>query len=68
MQAVCIMADRHPQKLAEVLRALYDAFWVQRRQMWHRDGFQAVFEEVLGAEIGHEIVQAVTFDRLTRGL
>ena len=65
MRAVCVVADGYPDRISDVLKGLYAAFWVERRQIWDSEGgFGPIFEEVLwaggvGGGGGGDVVEAV---------
>lgn len=59
-QALCVVSVRHPEQLPDLIEVLEEAFWVGRKQLFSRDVFQPVFEQVLGAEKGREVVESVS--------
>ena len=58
-RALCAVSMLAPQKLIEVITALYHAFWVERKQIGKVDVFGPVLEAVLGKDSGGEILQKV---------
>ena len=65
MRAICVVAEKDPERLPEVLKAVYSAFWVERKQIWNKEGFQPILEEVLGFETSQEIIETVSFESWT---
>ena len=60
-RALCAISQRNPEKLADVIGAIFHSFWVDgNTTVGDAEGFAPLVESVLGAQETQEVIAAVS--------
>jgi 2-hydroxychromene-2-carboxylate isomerase len=64
-RALCAISQRTPDKLAEVINAIFESFWVNgNTTVGEPEGFAPLIESVLGKQETDEVISAVSGEEL----